>query len=804
MATHFNGTQIQENIYHMPDPPPSATTHGPPVPIKRSNSARQHLYTGPSSGASTSSAPRPPNPASRTHHSPPLPSRRDHTYEPTPGTTSHRPKLQALPQEKPTMNSGGQVRRNPSQRVQRSPSLDSMPATSRGTSTNDAMSTYSPKLPDKPLRKNPAAANSMPKNRQQNQPAEDAEGISLRELVKRYSQSFPLRIRVLRGYCGQTSRLTISTQDVYNIHFMKHTKVVGMQDSHGNPYSIPLNSSVEFGIVYDPNERRDEALEGFKFESVADILPLAHPPKVLCATRQWFGDDARIVVKLNEVFIVKQVLKPKFKGKKGLRAFSMLTKTEKFLPDDCAAHFTTQPYSVRLHLPEMMEHLVSPFPCQACLFLDESIYQNPDMESQIQDLPDALLTKVITLRHSITETSLIASSVLRGKPHPYDYIDNRTTSEESILFDIPVDETLDEIEVAVLDASDSKATEQLYDSTRAIYERFNPRKVRTYSKDTGSEVTTTAQSLFYAAVRPGCESVGVELTTPSAIYDHIAPGLLGARASRKKPLEATGGLPPQISGPTTKVGTAALTQISGPTKVGMATKASTAASTENGGSLKPKSGSSTLKQPPRGGVPEQRNDPSPSPLVTWDKKSRVLDDSPDYERIAFSDSGGNPDLEYLRTVMTAQEKRITALEAASKEHAQVRREVAEVRASLKEMDRNLKLLGGRGQQFGGQGQGGSSAGLSEESCDSDKNKRFLKSMNNLQVQSLLTAMDLSQYKESFAREHVTGELLFELEEDDLHSDLGVTSRIHRIRLLKVIKGSHSAQSILSGLDPYVR
>ena len=73
-----------------------------------------------------------------------------------------------------------------------------------------------------------------------------------------------------------------------------------------------------------------------------------------------------------------------------------------------------------------------------------------------------------------------------------------------------------------------------------------------------------------------------------------------------------------------------------------------------------------------------------------------------------------------------------------------------------------------------------------------------------QIQSLLGAMDLSQYKETFIREHVTGEILLELDDSDLQSELGMTSKIHRIRLLKLIQGIHSAQSILSGLDPYVR
>ena len=67
-----------------------------------------------------------------------------------------------------------------------------------------------------------------------------------------------------------------------------------------------------------------------------------------------------------------------------------------------------------------------------------------------------------------------------------------------------------------------------------------------------------------------------------------------------------------------------------------------------------------------------------------------------------------------------------------------------------------------------------------------------------QVQKLLGAMDLSQYKESFAREHISGEILAELDEEVLKSELGMTSKIHRIRLLKVISGQHSAKSYLDG------
>jgi len=64
-------------------------------------------------------------------------------------------------------------------------------------------------------------------------------------------------------------------------------------------------------------------------------------------------------------------------------------------------------------------------------------------------------------------------------------------------------------------------------------------------------------------------------------------------------------------------------------------------------------------------------------------------------------------------------------------------------------------------------------------------------------------MDLTQYKENFSKEGITGDILAELDEDILLHELGVSSKIHRIRLMKIINGQHSVQHILSGTDPYV-
>ena len=56
----------------------------------------------------------------------------------------------------------------------------------------------------------------------------------------------------------------------------------------------------------------------------------------------------------------------------------------------------------------------------------------------------------------------------------------------------------------------------------------------------------------------------------------------------------------------------------------------------------------------------------------------------------------------------------------------------------------------------------------------------------MQIQNLLDAMDMTQYKDAFSREWVDGEVFKELDEESLKNDLGVTSRVHRIKLMKVI------------------
>ena len=53
---------------------------------------------------------------------------------------------------------------------------------------------------------------------------------------------------------------------------------------------------------------------------------------------------------------------------------------------------------------------------------------------------------------------------------------------------------------------------------------------------------------------------------------------------------------------------------------------------------------------------------------------------------------------------------------------------------------------------------------------------------------LLEILRLTKYKDAFIREEISGALLQDLDEEILETELGITSKLHRLKLLRVIDG----------------
>lgn len=91
--------------------------------------------------------------------------------------------------------------------------------------------------------------------------------------------------------------------------------------------------------------------------------------------------------------------------------------------------------------------------------------------------------------------------------------------------------------------------------------------------------------------------------------------------------------------------------------------------------------------------------------------------------------------------------------------------------------------------------------MNEEEMSKAANREYLRQLDHVKVLQLLDLMDLSKYRNNFIQEHVDGEVLVDLGEDELR-DLGVQSKIHLLRLSKLINGSTPARRYLEEGNPY--
>jgi len=228
--------------------------------------------------------------------------------------------------------------------------------------------------------------------------------------------------------------------------------------------------------MYNPNNDYSQGLEGnhmtscdchvtslivgHVFKSVADITAATPLPKVVMATQEARSGDGKYLCLENEVLVVLGIHRTLFKGRRGLKVYSMEGHTEKVLPEDCHAYFTTNPSLVQLHLPEILQLVPTPFPSQAVMYSAG--------EDVSCDQP--AVRGVVTLVECSSETSLVVSAVA------YDENFDPVEGETPDLFDLPLDNEMKGLEVSVLqvtarpDQSDcsSCASDHTYDDTVVV------------------------------------------------------------------------------------------------------------------------------------------------------------------------------------------------------------------------------------------------------------------------------------------------------------------------------------------------
>jgi hypothetical protein len=131
--------------------------------------------------------------------------------------------------------------------------------------------------------------------------------LEIQDILNKYSSHLPLKVLVTKGVYGMEERYSLATSDKCVIHYIRKRELVQIHDPKTNvEFSVPVNSAIKFGVVYNPHNVETQAMKGLEFQYVSDILAETKLPKMGVATLK---DPDVIGMKSTEVLVIKEVCK---------------------------------------------------------------------------------------------------------------------------------------------------------------------------------------------------------------------------------------------------------------------------------------------------------------------------------------------------------------------------------------------------------------------------------------------------------------------------------------------------------------
>ena len=291
--------------------------------------------------------------------------------------------------------------------------------------------------------------------------------VQISEFITQHSALLPCKVRLTAD-----DPSPLRTEGQLNLHFIKHTKVVVMtHSSSGDVMPVPLNSAAKFSVLYNPDNNLEQAVNGYNFESVRDVIARKPLPIIIRANRCYHGSSVLCSVSEGEVLCVRGT-KTSLRSKQ-LRVQNMKGQM-KHLNERCTGHFTTAPAQISLPISSLLD-LGIQFPATAVFS---------------EDLEDFSGGSVLVMERIAGETCLIASdSSWRDGQLQYMEVSSDLRSE---------------VEVVQLDFH---SRQELLDMTHTLFHSFF--SVR--------QVVDEAEQSLRGQVLSGREQEGVQLVLPITI-----------------------------------------------------------------------------------------------------------------------------------------------------------------------------------------------------------------------------------------------------------------------------------------------
>ena len=245
-----------------------------------------------------------------------------------------------------------------------------------------------------PARMNPPKI--LPRTKTHSISGDIMEGITIKDLVQRFSHLIPFCATVVAGNMDYVP--TINTGDTLIVHAIKESQVVTISDNQDVKYSVPIHSSAEFGFI--GNLDSEEYMCTF---SATELMEAGKLPPVVACLADYKGRDDSMSFKQFEILLLKEVTNTfkSYRRVRVIKAYSITDSKTKYIAKEANVFFSSEPSSIKMHLTEIMEHASHLLPCRARIFVPQ------EYRSLLGDLAD----DSVVIEKKSTDTSLLACRV---------------------------------------------------------------------------------------------------------------------------------------------------------------------------------------------------------------------------------------------------------------------------------------------------------------------------------------------------------------------------------------------------------
>ncbi|XP_064390595.1 uncharacterized protein LOC135338393 isoform X2 [Halichondria panicea] len=637
------------------------------------------------------------------------------------------------------------------------------------------------------------------------------EVFTLPELVEKHQNLFPLKVVVAKGHYGDRGEdSVIATDEVYNIHFIKRSKVFTVKDKVGNKYILPLNSACKFGLYYQKGTRY--------FDTVEDVMKASPLPSVIAAQCSHSSGNEKTSVSRLEILVVKGVSKGRIGRKSILNVFSISKRQDKQLTKEIVGRFTTDPSYAPMYLSDLVKYVPFEFPL--------AIHFYPDYETEDQSSNYLKSCEKMTIIKEFIETSVVTSPLLEDDG---DDDDDCMELNERVV-DIPLSLP---IEVSVLppEEDDTDDYEQLYETTRTLISGYNPVLGKTL-RDASDDYSYATQTQMFSAVRKGFENEGLKIEMPAVISSSSVPTPRFSMPQRRQDAESSprGGSDQLDSSMPLGNKRRSMYQplVKSPSHDDYQDMDLPQAHDSRQSSMSPSRSfdSSITPQPPSTykaapSVPPRRAatfreihggglNSTPPPPVGPRKISLPTGSASSADGVFHAKHSLPPPpppesaLSRLQESMDSLVLKIKLLESTKPQD-----DSFELRQQIDSLSSVTQILQSTCSSLSNEISGlrkdmdtlkTQVNEISSNGGNSFSSSTTLPSLNCDQVITLLEAMgpSLARYKETFSQEDIDGDLLALCTEEVLENDLGIKHKLDRLKLMQVIRGTKSVESIMQG------